>query len=108
RRQGGGTTRNASTSSISTWPRAPSTPTPCGLTSKASRNPALEPIRRDAMRVPATRPTLIALVAATSLAGALSLRAQSLGEVGRKEEERRQAVKTPSKVYTNRDLSAPK
>jgi hypothetical protein len=60
------------------------------------------------MRVPTTRPTLIALIAATSIAGALSLRAQSLGEVGRKEEERRQNVKTPSKVYSNRDLSAPK
>lgn len=60
------------------------------------------------MRVPATFPTLVALTAAMSLAAALSLRAQSLGEVGRKEEERRQNVKTPSKVYTNRDLSAPK
>ena len=38
----------------------------------------------------------------------MSLRAQSLGEVGRKEEERRQNVKTPSKVYTNNDLKAPK
>ena len=29
---------------------------------------------------------------------------QSLGEVARKEEERRKTIKTPSKVYTNEDL----
>jgi hypothetical protein len=33
-----------------------------------------------------------------------SLRAQSLAEVARKETDRRQAAKTPGKVYTNSDL----
>jgi hypothetical protein len=32
---------------------------------------------------------------------------QSLGDVARKEEERRKDEKSPAKVYTNRDLSAP-
>ncbi len=31
---------------------------------------------------------------------------QSLGDVARKEEERRKDEKAPAKVYTNRDLSA--
>jgi hypothetical protein len=33
--------------------------------------------------------------------------AQSLGEVAKKEEERRKGVKAPSKVLTNKDLNAP-
>ena len=32
---------------------------------------------------------------------------QSLGDVGRREEERRNTVKSPAKVYTNKDLGAP-
>jgi hypothetical protein len=31
-------------------------------------------------------------------------RSQSLGDVARKEEERRKAIKTPGKIYTNDDL----
>jgi hypothetical protein len=34
------------------------------------------------------------------------LRAQSLAEVAKKEQERRKAVPKPAKVYTNKDLSA--
>jgi len=34
------------------------------------------------------------------------LRAQSLADVAKKEEERRKALTTPAKVYTNKDLSA--
>jgi hypothetical protein len=34
--------------------------------------------------------------------------AQSLGEVARKEQERRKTIKSPSKVYTNEDLAQPK
>ena len=45
----------------------------------------------------------------SGLAGtAYPVRAQGLGEVARKEEERRKDIKAPAKVYTNRDLgSAP-
>lgn len=47
-----------------------------------------------------------AVLAVWLLAGALPLRAQSLADVARKEEERRQKVKEPSKVYTNKDLAS--
>jgi hypothetical protein len=44
-------------------------------------------------------------VSAAALVGASApLLAQSLGDVARKEEERRQTVKKPGKVYTNKDL----
>jgi hypothetical protein len=51
---------------------------------------------------------LIAAVAsAAALVGASTpLLGQSLGEVARKEEERRQTVKKPAKVYTNKDLGS--
>jgi hypothetical protein len=39
-------------------------------------------------------------------AGALALRAQSLAEVAKKEEERRKHVPSQAKVYTNKDLTA--
>jgi hypothetical protein len=45
-----------------------------------------------------------ALIAA--LAGAAAA-AQSLGDVAKKEEERRKAIPTPAKVYTNKDLGTP-
>ena len=51
------------------------------------------------------------IVAALSLAAAglvcMPVRAQSLADVAKKEEERRQKVATPTKVYTNKDLKAP-
>jgi hypothetical protein len=48
------------------------------------------------------------VLAAVSVAGsARPARAQSLGDVSRQEEERRKDVKTPAKVYTNKDLGAP-
>ena len=52
---------------------------------------------------------LLAAMVSTTLAGpAAQLFAQSqsqpLGDIARKEEERRQAVKEPAKVYTNKDL----
>jgi len=37
--------------------------------------------------------------------GLLPVRAQSLGDIAKKEEERRQAIKQPAKVYTNKDLA---
>jgi len=39
-------------------------------------------------------------------AGHVPLRAQSLADVAKKEEERRKSVPPPAKVYTNKDLSA--
>jgi hypothetical protein len=39
--------------------------------------------------------------------GAVRPSGQSLGDVARKEEERRKEVKNPAKVYTNKDLGAP-
>jgi hypothetical protein len=47
-----------------------------------------------------------AVVSSAALAGAgAPLVAQSLGDVARTEEARRQAVKAPAKVYTNKDLA---
>lgn len=51
--------------------------------------------------------SLAGLLSVVFLAGTVELaRGQSLGEVAKKEEERRKAVKEPSKVYTNKDLTA--
>jgi hypothetical protein len=48
---------------------------------------------------------LIVTVALAGLAGTVHpVQAQGLGEVARKEEERRKDVKAPAKVYTNKDL----
>ncbi len=50
---------------------------------------------------------LIVAVALAGLAGTVHpVQAQGLGEVARKEEERRKDIKAPAKVYTNRDLGA--
>src|SRR5260221_11605192 len=61
------------------------------------------------MRVPAQLPAVIVVVVAASVAGlAGRARAKSLGELGRQEEQRRQSVKAPAKLYTNKDLNAPR
>lgn len=50
----------------------------------------------------------IALVTAvTGLGLAVPAQGQGLGDVSRKEEERRKDVKAPAKVYTNKDLGQP-
>jgi hypothetical protein len=50
----------------------------------------------------------IALVTvAAGLGMARPAQSQSLGDVARKEEERRKDVKAPAKLYTNKDLGAP-
>jgi len=46
-----------------------------------------------------------AIIAAACAAG--PARAQSLGDIATQEEARREKVKTPSKVYTNKDLGTP-
>jgi hypothetical protein len=51
-----------------------------------------------------TRLQVSALVLASLLAGWPSVRAQSLADVARQEEERRKHIKTEAKVYTNKDL----
>jgi hypothetical protein len=49
----------------------------------------------------------VALVTALALASSASWSfAQSLADVARKEEERRQTIKQPSKTYTNKDLGS--
>jgi hypothetical protein len=54
------------------------------------------------------RPALcLAILIAAGLGMALPARSQSLGDVARKEEERRKDVKAPAKVYTNKDLGLP-
>lgn len=47
---------------------------------------------------------VITVAAATILAAAGPVRAQSLADVARKEEQRRKDIKDPAKVYTNKDL----
>ena len=49
-----------------------------------------------------TRPVAVTALLVAALSGPLS--AQSLGEVGRQEEARRQGIKAPAKVVTNKDL----
>ncbi len=51
------------------------------------------------------RTGLLIVALLTVLAYAAPLGAQSLGDVAKKEEERRKQVKTPSKVLTNKDLA---
>jgi hypothetical protein len=48
--------------------------------------------------------SVAALLAVALASGARVASAQSLGEVARREAERRKAVKTPAKVFTNEDL----
>jgi len=58
------------------------------------------------MRVPAY---LSVIVVAAAITGASRpVLAQSLGDVAKKEEERRKDVKSTSKVYTDKDLSTPR
>jgi hypothetical protein len=50
---------------------------------------------------------LVAVLAFLALAGsAYPVKAQVLGDVARKEEERRKDIKAPAKVYTNKDLGS--
>ena len=62
------------------------------------------------LRVSATALRLMtagAIAVAVFAQAALPLRAQSLGELARKEQERRKGVKAPAKVYSNDDLPQP-
>lgn len=54
-----------------------------------------------------TRGFCTAIVAAALMALATPARAQSLGEIAKKEQERRKAIDKPSKVLTNDDLKKP-
>jgi hypothetical protein len=50
---------------------------------------------------------IVVVLAFLALAGsAYPVRAQVLGDVARKEEERRKDIKAPAKVYTNKDLGS--
>jgi hypothetical protein len=60
------------------------------------------------MRVTAFFPSVAAVAIVACIAGAARpVLAQSLVDVSRREEERRKEIKTPAKVYTNKDLGAP-
>ena len=61
------------------------------------------------MRVPYLRSVVVVAVLAVAGVGAgfQLVRAQTLADVARKEEERRKTIREPAKVYTNKDLSAP-
>jgi len=61
------------------------------------------------MRVTAFFPSVVAVAIVACIAGAsCPVLAQSLGDVSRREEERRKEIKTPAKVYTNKDLGTPR
>lgn len=52
------------------------------------------------------RSALLLALGVSVFAAAVPLRAQSLADVAKKEEERRKSVPAPAKVYTNKDLTA--
>ena len=58
------------------------------------------------MAVMHARPLVALLLILAGTGFFAPLRAQTLAEVAKKEEERRKAVPKPAKVYTNKDLSA--
>jgi hypothetical protein len=60
------------------------------------------------MRLAAFVPAVVVSACAlTTVLTGLPVHAQSLGDVAKKEEERREKNTQPSKVYTNKDLGAP-
>jgi hypothetical protein len=59
------------------------------------------------MAVTHARPAVVLLLILTAIGISVPLRAQSLADVAKKEEERRKALPVPAKVYTNKDLTAP-
>jgi hypothetical protein len=52
------------------------------------------------------RPVVVLLLLLAGMGVSTSLRAQSLADVAKKEEERRKHLPEPAKVYTNKDLTA--
>ena len=53
-----------------------------------------------------SRPVVVLLLILAGTGLSAPLRAQSLADVAKKEEERRKKLPSPAKVYTNKDLSA--
>lgn len=49
---------------------------------------------------------VVGALAFLALSGAYPVKAQGLGDVARKEEERRKDIKAPGKAYTNKDLAS--
>jgi hypothetical protein len=66
----------------------------------------LEPILKQAMTVMHARPVVVLVLILAGIGFSAPLRAQTLADVAKKEEERRKTVRKPAKVYTNKDLSA--
>ena len=52
------------------------------------------------------RPFVLLLLILAGMGITASLRAQSLADIAKKEEERRKKLPAPAKVYTNKDLAA--
>ena len=52
------------------------------------------------------RPVAVLLLVLAGMGISTAIRAQSLADVAKKEEERRKTIKAPAKVYTNKDLTA--
>lgn len=75
-----------------TWPR------------RAIADHGLVPMRAGTDSVRAMRIPALLLLLGFCLTAALPLRAQTLAEVAKKEEERRKDAKTTPKAYTNKDL----
>ena len=53
-----------------------------------------------------SRPVVVLLLILAGIGVSAPLRAQSLADVAKKEEERRKKLPAPAKVYTNKDLTA--
>ena len=58
------------------------------------------------MSVIQSRPVVVFLLILAGIGVSAPLRAQSLADVAKKEEERRKKLPAPAKVYTNKDLTA--
>ena len=52
------------------------------------------------------RPVVVLLLVLAGMGISTPIRAQSLADVAKKEEERRKTIQAPAKVYTNKDLTA--
>src|SRR4029077_652800 len=58
------------------------------------------------MPVMQPRPVAVLLLVLAGMGISTQIRAQSLADVAKKEEERRKTIQAPAKVYTNKDLTA--
>src|SRR5437667_2833875 len=108
---GVGTKRSRNTGGSSRFSRARPTAIACERTSRTSASINLKYNRASAdtysgnttMHLHRFLPVAAALLILSS--GSTLVRAQTLADVAKKEEERRKTVSQPAKVYTNKDLN---